>query len=164
MPPTVHYWLWFNAVVFQHLNLKYGHTSPFRWVGAALSYSISRPWMRPSQWYRYSCNLLLLSSMEAAAGCSLLFSESYIQPCLSETKLSHVSFSEMIIVHNCCCAVIDAQSRHKKLDKMASSGTFVTHEKRRHPVTHSQAVEKDTTEEWRLYYVILSQTWSQSLS
>lgn len=32
---------------------------------------------------------------------------------LSVTKLNHVSLSKMIMVHNCCCAVIDVQSLHK---------------------------------------------------
>lgn len=38
----------------EHLHLKYGFTSPFRWVGAG--FSISRPWKRHSHHYRYCCN------------------------------------------------------------------------------------------------------------
>lgn len=34
---------------------------------------------------------------------------------LSVTKLRRVSLSKMIMVRNCCCAVIDVQSLHKVL-------------------------------------------------
>lgn len=61
--------------------------------------------------------------------------------CASECgKLSHVSLSKMIILHNCRCAVIDVQSLHKDLSCVgtrASSGTFVTNEGKKHQGTSS---------------------------